>query len=208
MLQPGTYMGGITVSGSNSVTLQPGTYYLTGGGLTVSGSAQVTGTGVLLYFTGLTGGNPTSVNLSGNAVVTLTPPTSGPYQGIVLFQDRTSSASITISGNAALNTTGTEYAPGAKVTLSGNEDTDNPSHTSLGSQWIVADLSLGGNAAFLITADADNRSQDPKAAVQQALALWSAAGLDADTLRALGRTTVTTCATGGRFVRAVPPTRR
>src|ERR1700730_4257677 len=78
-LQPGTYVDGITVSGSNSATLQPGTYYLTGGGLTVSGNATITGTGVLLYITGLTGGNPMAVNISGNAVVTLTPPTSGTY---------------------------------------------------------------------------------------------------------------------------------
>ena len=49
-----------------------------------------------------------------------------------------SNASITVASNSALNTTGTEYAPGAKVTLSGTETTDNPAHTSLGSQWIVA----------------------------------------------------------------------
>ncbi len=211
-LQPGTYIGGITVSGSNAVTLQPGIYYLEGGGLTVSGNATVTGTSVMIYITGVTGN---SINLSGKAVVTLTPLTSGTYQGIVLFQNRTSNAAITISGNASLNSTGTEYAPGATVTLSGNEDTDNPTHTSLGSQWIIDDLTLSGNAQFTISADANNRNQDPNAflvaggpvhpavavaaltpgeaaaAFREALALWSAAGLDAATLRALSRAKIT-----------------
>ena len=44
--------------------LPAGTYYLTGGGLTISGNAQVTGTGVLIYVTGLTGSNPSAVNIS------------------------------------------------------------------------------------------------------------------------------------------------
>jgi hypothetical protein len=211
-LQPGTYVGGITVSGSSSVTLQPGLYYLKGGGLTVTGSATVTGTGVMLYLTGI---NSTSVSISGNASVTLTPPTSGLYQGVVLFQDRTSNAAITISGKGVLNTTGTEYAPGATVTLSGTSDTDDPTHTSLGAQWIVDDLVLSGNAKITISANANNRSQNPnaflvaggpvqpampvalltpaeaQAAVKTAVALWSAAGVDAGTLQALSRAAVT-----------------
>ncbi len=216
-LQPGTYVGGITVSGNNSVTLQAGVYYLTGGGLTVSSNATVSGTAVLLYITGLTGSNPTGVNISGNASVTLTPPTSGTDQGVVIFQDRTSNAAIIISGNGTLNTTGTIYAPKATVTLSGNDTDDtvaSPTHTSLGSEWIVADLVLSGNAKFSITADANNRAQNPNAfmvaggpinplvpvaaltlgqadaAIAEALVLWAAAGLDAGTLQALSRTTV------------------
>ena len=161
-IQPGTYVGGITVSGNNTLTLQSGIYYLTGGGLTISGNAQLTGTGVMLYVTGLTG-SATSINVSGNAIVTLTPPTSGTYQGIVVFQDRTSSASITVSGNGALNTTGTWYAPKATATLSGNEQDENPANTSLGSEWIIDDLVLSGNGHFVIGADADNRNQDPNA---------------------------------------------
>ncbi len=214
-LQPGTYVDGITVSGNNSATLQPGIYYVKGSGLTVSGNATVTGTGVMIYSTGLTGSSPTSINISGSAIVTLTPPTSGTYQGIVFFQDRSSKAAINISGNGVLNTTGTEYAPGATVTLSGDDVTDNPVHTSLGSQWIFADLTLSGNAHVTITADAGNRTQNPNAfmiaggpivpavpvapltqpevhaAIHEAVVLWGAAGLDAGTLQALSRATVT-----------------
>src|SRR5262249_16262999 len=131
-----------------------------GGGLTVSGSARLSGTGVLIY---LTQTGPTSVSISGNASVTLTPPTSGTYKGIVLFQDRASHAAITISGNGVLNATRTLHAPGAKVTPAGNQPTDPPTHTGLGSQWIVLDLALSGNAHFNVAADANNRKQDPNA---------------------------------------------
>ena len=213
-LQPGTYVGGITVSGNNSVNLQPGIYYLSGAGLTVSGNATMTGVGVTVYVTGLTGGNPTAVNISGNAQVTLTPPTSGPDQGIVLWENRALAGAITVSGSGVLNTTGTVYAAAAKVNLSGNDTTDTPAHSSLGSEWIVADLALSGNAHFTVTADANNRVVDPnaflvaggpahpavspagltqaaaQAAVTEAVALWRAAGLDAGTAAALARTKV------------------
>jgi hypothetical protein len=201
------------VSGSASVTLQPGIYYLQGGGLTVSGSAFVAGKGVMIYITGMANG-ATTVNISGSANVTLSPPTSGTYQGIVLFQDRTLSGTIAISGHGSFNSTGTVYAPRAKVVLSGSDTADNPSHTSLGSQWIVADLTLSGNASFSVMADANNRNENPngymvadgplnspvpvapltqaevEAALQEALTLWGSAGLDPATLLALGQVTV------------------
>ena len=109
-LQPGTYNGGIQISGNAKVTFAPGTYYLNGGGFSVSGNAVVTGTGVFVY------NAPKSVsdaiNISGNASVTLSASTSGAYQGVAIFQNRTSTAAITITGNGSLKLTGTLYAAG------------------------------------------------------------------------------------------------
>jgi hypothetical protein len=87
-LNPGTYCGGIKISGG-SVTLRPGTYVLNGGGLSITGNnTTVTGSGVLFYNTssGYTVGN---LSISGQPSVTLTAPTSGTYQGILYFRDRT-----------------------------------------------------------------------------------------------------------------------
>jgi hypothetical protein len=54
-LSPGTYYGGITIQdgpqGSPNVTFQPGTYYLGGGGLNVSGGCSLHGSGVTFYNT-------------------------------------------------------------------------------------------------------------------------------------------------------------
>ena len=86
------------------------------------------------------------------------PLTSGIYKGVVVFQDRNSKGSITISGNGHLHTTGTVYAPKATVTLSGNGAEDNPIGISLGSEWIIDDLVLSGNARFIVAANANNRN--------------------------------------------------
>ena len=47
-VQPGTYVGGISISGNASVTLEPGIYYMKGGGFSDTGSGSVTGDGVLI----------------------------------------------------------------------------------------------------------------------------------------------------------------
>lgn len=117
-LQPGTYVGGITASGKAKVTLAAGTYYLQGGGFTVSGNAIVTGSGVLIYNAPQTSSDV--IDISGDGSVVLTTPTSGAYQGVSIFQARSSTAPISIAGNGGLKLTGTLYAAGAAVNLSGN----------------------------------------------------------------------------------------
>jgi hypothetical protein len=58
-----------------------------GGGLTISGTGTVSGTGVTLYNTGNTLYPYKPVQID-NAAVTLTAPTSGVLAGILFFQDR------------------------------------------------------------------------------------------------------------------------
>jgi len=87
-LNPGTYCGGITISGA-SVTFNPGLYIVTGGMTWQSGST-ITGTGVTFYLT--TGGGFTYGNLNIlSSNVSLSAPTStssGGITGIVFFIDR------------------------------------------------------------------------------------------------------------------------
>src|SRR5262249_23084570 len=89
-IDPGVYSR-ITVSGGARLTMNPGVYIITGGGFTASGGT-VSGSGVMIYNAGSNfpngGGNFSGVNVSGSASVTLTPPTSGPYTGVVIFQAR------------------------------------------------------------------------------------------------------------------------
>jgi hypothetical protein len=47
---PGTYYGGLKISGTASVTMMPGVYYMAGGGFSVSNSAALDGSaGVMIY---------------------------------------------------------------------------------------------------------------------------------------------------------------
>jgi Flp pilus assembly protein TadG len=113
-LSPGRYCSGMTLK--NTVTLQPGTYYISGGDFKVNANANVTGNGVTLY---LASGSRVSMN--GNTTVKLSAPTSGTYSGILFYGARTGSVSSnTFNGGAASRFTGAIYFPNGDVTYNGN----------------------------------------------------------------------------------------
>jgi len=149
-LSPGVYVGGISLTGSSSVTLLPGIYYIKGGGFNLRGSSSVNGSGVMIYNDPLVGGD--AINLGGAGSVTLSPPTSGPFSGITLFQNRNSNVAARISGNSDFTLSGTFYLAGASLTVHGHGSTN-----VLGSQYISRDLTVGGSGSV-------NISYDPKTA--------------------------------------------
>jgi Flp pilus assembly protein TadG len=153
-LQPGVYRGGINLSGNASVTLAPGVYVLDGGGLQLSGNASLSGSDVLIYNTGTPAG---SISLSGNGNVTLSAPSSGPYQGIALFQDRGATAAVQLSGNGSIQIAGALYAPAAAVQISGNGSAGG---TSVGA-FIVNNVQLSGNAGITVN-QGGNRMRVPE----------------------------------------------
>ena len=139
-LSPGVYVGGIAISGTGTVNLDAGVYYLSGGGLTATGSATINGTGVMIY--NAPGSISDVVSLTGTGTVSLRPPTTGIYEGIVLFQDPTSSAPIALTGNGAMKIHGTIYAAQADLNLVGNNASN-----LIGGQYIVDGLTLGGSGS-------------------------------------------------------------
>jgi hypothetical protein len=140
-LSPGIYTQ-ITVSGNATVTLEAGVYIIEGGGFTVSGNATVKGSGVTIFNAGSNysnmGGSYGSINVSGNASVALTAPSTGTYTGIVFFQSRDDTQTLSISGNAFVASPGTVYLPDAQANLSGN--------AMLDATLVVNELSLSGNS--------------------------------------------------------------
>ena len=143
-LNPGLYIGGISISSPASVTLSQGEYYIAGGGITVSGGASLTGSQVMIY------NDPSSSSdglvVSGGSVLTLTPPTTGPYQGLTFFQARSSDAEADISGGSTMSVKGTLYLAGALLNASGNSGVMN-----FGSQYVVKDLTISGSATVQTT---------------------------------------------------------
>jgi hypothetical protein len=163
VLQPGLYIGGITISGQAHVVLEPGVYYLQGGGFTVSGQATVTdnGQGVLLY--NAPANSSDGITISGQATVSLTGLSAAQltdlslpqgYQGLAIFQAANATAAISLSGQSSVNITGTVYAAGAKVSVTGG------SHLSLvgdaakrlRAQLIVSDLTVSGVGSVSVDA--------------------------------------------------------
>jgi hypothetical protein len=154
-LYPGVYSGGIQISGTANVTLHansdgtPGVYYLDGSnGLKVSGSAKVTmatgeTAGIMIYNNWSSSAD--SINLSSSGSITITPPTSGIYRGLSIFQKRGSLSSagptMNISGQANTNVTGTIYAAHASASLTASSSTN-----VSGGQMIADTISVSGLA--------------------------------------------------------------
>ena len=148
-LSPGTYVGGIKITGNGSVTLLSGIYYMKGGGFSVTGQGSITGSGVMIVNAPATPSD--TISFTGKGNVTLTPSTtlSSPYEaynGITIFQDPTSSAPINITGQGSVAVTGAIYAPQAllNITGQGGMEIDSGPAQGIDAQCIVFDLTVTG----------------------------------------------------------------
>src|SRR5208282_3076771 len=159
-LNPGTYCNGITISGATNVTFNPGTYILMGGGLNVTNASILKGSGVTFFLTQGLGYSYGPLSISASVVATLSAPTSGPYYGILFWQDRsigTGKAANTATGSSASSLQGVLYFPTTALTFSGAAAGGN-------CLIIVADtISLTGAAALGNTCSGTSPLQPPVA---------------------------------------------
>jgi hypothetical protein len=114
-ISQGTYCGAISISGG-TLTLNPGTYYLEGG-LSMSGGAIQSSSGGVTFYV-----ESGSFDVSGGTIA-LAAPTSGTYEGILIFQSRTNSAGLSLSGGTQ-SYTGAVYALDSTVSISGGTYTN------------------------------------------------------------------------------------
>jgi hypothetical protein len=143
-LSPGTYCGGIHISGGN-VTFSAGQYIMLGGGLTIdSASTTVTGSGVSFYNTSGSGYSYGTLTISGQPNVTFSAPTSGTYEGIFWFTDRsqTSTNQNQINGATTATIQGTIYMPTVPLLYTGESSTG--TYTGL----VVNTLEINGSTNF------------------------------------------------------------
>jgi hypothetical protein len=156
-LSPGTYVGGIAIDGTASVTLLGGVYYMQGGGFKVSGTGSVAGTGVLLVNAPAGPGDVISITGQGNVSLTAPEGLTGSlaaYNHIVIFQDPASANTVTVTGQASLAASGTLYAPAALLKINANGTAVVSTDTNpTGGQVIVFDAQVTTNGALTINAD-------------------------------------------------------
>jgi Putative Flp pilus-assembly TadE/G-like len=147
-LQPGVYKGGLSFSGKDSVVMAPGVYYMDGGGFSFSGMGSLTATEVMLFNDGHN--NSDSVKITGQGAVTWTPPSTGTYKGMTLFQARGQTQVVTMSGQGAMNIKGVLYAANALMDVSGNGD------NYIGNQVVCWQMNFQGNGNFYVPWDPGN----------------------------------------------------
>ena len=154
-LSPGTYVGGIQITGRNAhVTLLPGLYYLTGG-LTVTGGT-VSGTGVTIYDAA------DSTSISGSSSVTLSAPTSGRSSRHPLLPEAEAiSGRSTYPAAATATLVGEVYAADAAFDLSSSGNTSiNGNGSTIPGAVIVKDVSVSSGGSLIVGANAGGLSGD------------------------------------------------
>lgn len=147
-LSPGVYCGGINFAGSNTITLQPGTYVIRNGALSVTGGGSMNGTGVTFVLDGLS-----YVSLAGGWNYHLVAPTSGQFAGFVFYQRPNlfdSLLSSDLTGGGTLYYEGVMYFPNEGVALSGGASTSTPSPLSA---FIADHFTLKGKSSINFTYD-------------------------------------------------------
>lgn len=132
-LNPGTYYGGWTIANKVVITLNPGMYIIAGNGIKLQGTGEITsvagGAGpapVMIFNTDSptcpTGPCQDKVVFSTQSSIDLRPIATGPYRGILLWNDGNGSnptAEVDLLGGTDLNIGGTVYSPKGFVQVTG-----------------------------------------------------------------------------------------
>ena len=150
----------IKSSSTGTLTLQPGIYVITST-LTLNhspaaGKTSLVAPGVLLYFAcgayptpctapGASGAN---FSMTGGATASISAPTSGSWQGVKIFFDRTNTAALTLTGSSASSFSGSIYLKSGGTTLTGSSGV-----FTLDSLIVTSTLTKTGNSSTAISFD-------------------------------------------------------
>jgi Flp pilus assembly protein TadG len=140
---PGYYPGGIMLTGGTA-SLLPGVYVIgsdnPGKGISLTGNGAIDGDGVMLFLQ-----NPADLTTSGTGSgLRLTPPTSGTYAGVSIFQARGNTTGSSMYGDGTNDIQGIVYMPSAELDIAGNGS------KSFG-RLVVDKLTIAGGATHSVT---------------------------------------------------------
>jgi hypothetical protein len=121
-----------------------------GQGIDLTGQSQIIGNDVTLFLQ-----NGARLDTGGGSGITLTPPASGTYQGISLFQARGNNLTATMNGSGTWDIQGTVYLPSAGVASNGIVG------RRIG-QLVVDTLDLTGNGTLRLTGEGRRSTSQPR----------------------------------------------
>jgi Flp pilus assembly protein TadG len=141
-VDPGVYCGGLNIAGNSDVTFNPGVYIMRNGPLKTSSHVTLTGSEVFFHFTG----DKSYLFVDSNSTTDFTAPKSGPYKGILFYQDRNSTAGTSQldSGNHS-RLDGVVYFPNTNLHLDSNGDT-----LSEWTIWVAKSLKVDSKAKLVV----------------------------------------------------------
>ncbi len=151
-ISPGVHCGGLSISKTATVILEPGEHWFLRGSLVVQDTARLEGDNVVLFFD-----RASRFEFRDNALVRLAGRTEGPYAGIVMGSTRDNTLDFNISSDNVESLLGVVYVPAARVVVEGRAD------VARDSAWTVIvahNLLMKGSPSLYINADY-NRSRVP-----------------------------------------------
>lgn len=124
-LSPGTYCGGIDINSDRRVNFAAGLYVMAGGGLKISSQSDVDGTDVTFFNTALPNRGHGPISITGGATINLRAPRSGPYEAMLIFEDRSiwENGPNHVEGSANSNIEGIIYMPNSILNFAGGSGT-------------------------------------------------------------------------------------
>jgi hypothetical protein len=149
---PGVYKGGISVTGQGTLVMMPGIYYMDGGGFSFAGQGGMNASGVMIV--NAPNSNSDNISINGSGSINFSPPTSGIYKGISLWQVRSATNTIFVNGNGGSSMSGTFYTAHGTLNVSGNGTND-----VIGSQYISYNFVMGGNGSFAVNWNTDQTAR-------------------------------------------------
>ena len=117
-LNPGTYCGGLTITGDAAVELRPGVYVVKDGPLNVEDEAELTGDYVGFFLTG----KDSIFSFAPDTEIELGAPKDGPMAGLLFMEDSSVSGVRVheIKSNDARQLLGTIYLPKSILLVDAN----------------------------------------------------------------------------------------
>ena len=155
---PGTYCGGLKITGNSIVTFLPGIYVIKDGILEISGNTVAFGGYVGFYFTG----NDSRMKLEKDTTISFVAPRNGPMVGMLFFQDPNApeppedddigndEGKFEIRSNNARTLLGTIYLPRGILKI----DTDSPVAGDSAFTVVIAKrMQFKGNSKLVLNSD-------------------------------------------------------
>jgi Putative Flp pilus-assembly TadE/G-like len=155
-LMPGVYCGGLKVTGTTQLTLEPGIYIIKDGPLKVNAGASINGTGVTILLTG----TDSNADFLGSASVHLSAPTGGPTEGLVIASGRDEPILNTkVGGGVEMDIEGTVYLPTHHLSYGGNSESLMPSSYTF---LIAKTITFHGGSTVVVRGDPETATVPAK----------------------------------------------
>ena len=129
-----TITGNFTDTGSGTLTIGAGQQIVIGN-LSLTGSGTLTARGVTFYTKGTS-------TVTGSGSMDIEAPTSGTYDGVLFYQDRSDTHTVSVTGSGSDKIQGIFYAPSAPLTLTGSGS------VSIAADFIADSISLTGSGTI------------------------------------------------------------